>query len=320
MLQNVYAAEIESTRVNPHIDPVLHIWGWEVPVYLFLGGLVAGLLVLSSLATLRKREEDMPTSARLLPLLSVPLLGVGMLALFLDLEYKLHVFRFYTTFQWSSPMSWGSWILLLVFAASGASALGVLEARNESWAAAILRLPFLRKIGRLARRNERRLAVLCASLGIALGIYTGILISAFAARPLWNSSVLGLLFLASGLSSGAALAALLARGEREKRSLVRIDLGLIIAEALLVALWLLGLGSSGEPGREALGLFFGGSYTAVFWLLVVGIGLALPILLELMELRGRWHSARVAPLLVLVGGLALRFVIVGAGQLSQVGG
>lgn len=29
---------IISGRMNPEIDPILHIWGWEIPLYLFLGG------------------------------------------------------------------------------------------------------------------------------------------------------------------------------------------------------------------------------------------------------------------------------------------
>ena len=39
--------EIVTSRANPMIDPTLHVWGWEVPVYLFLGGWVAGSMVLS---------------------------------------------------------------------------------------------------------------------------------------------------------------------------------------------------------------------------------------------------------------------------------
>ena len=31
--------ELTTTRHNPLIDPSLHVWGWEIPVYLFLGGL-----------------------------------------------------------------------------------------------------------------------------------------------------------------------------------------------------------------------------------------------------------------------------------------
>jgi protein NrfD len=30
-----------SGRMNPHIDPTLGFWGWEIPLYLFLGGLAA---------------------------------------------------------------------------------------------------------------------------------------------------------------------------------------------------------------------------------------------------------------------------------------
>ena len=34
--------ELVNTRHNPMIDPAMHIWGWEIPVYLFLGGLRDG--------------------------------------------------------------------------------------------------------------------------------------------------------------------------------------------------------------------------------------------------------------------------------------
>ena len=43
-----------------------------------------------------------------------------------------------------------------------------------------------------------------------LGVYTAILLSAFSARPFWNTGVLAPLFLVSGLSTAAALVALLA--------------------------------------------------------------------------------------------------------------
>ena len=39
--------EITSTRHNPMVDPVLSVWGWEIPVYLFVGGLVAGMMILA---------------------------------------------------------------------------------------------------------------------------------------------------------------------------------------------------------------------------------------------------------------------------------
>ena len=39
--------EITTTRHNPQIDPFTQVWGWEIPVYLFLGGLVAGMMIIS---------------------------------------------------------------------------------------------------------------------------------------------------------------------------------------------------------------------------------------------------------------------------------
>ena len=50
-----------------------------------------------------------------------------MLALFLDLEFKKHVYRFYLAFLPSSPMSWGSWILILVYPAALLLGLGSLD-------------------------------------------------------------------------------------------------------------------------------------------------------------------------------------------------
>jgi len=55
----------------------------------------------------------------------------------------------------------------------------------------------------------------------------------------------------------------------------------------------------------------------VFWVLFVGIGLVIPLLLELLEMRGIAKSiAIIAPVLVLIGGYALRQVMIDVGQAS----
>ena len=48
-------------------------------------------------------------------MLALGAISLGMLALFLDLEHKLYVWRLYLTFKPLSPMSWGAWILMLVY-------------------------------------------------------------------------------------------------------------------------------------------------------------------------------------------------------------
>jgi protein NrfD len=136
--------EITTTRHNPGIDPSLHVWGWEIPLYLFLGGMVAGMMVLAGQAMLRtaKGEDTGRFFSIQTPLLGFILLNVGMLALLLDLAHPLYVWAIYITFQPLSPMSWGSWVLLIVYAILLASALVRLP---ESWPWLGGRVPLLQK-------------------------------------------------------------------------------------------------------------------------------------------------------------------------------
>ncbi|HET9212506.1 MAG TPA: NrfD/PsrC family molybdoenzyme membrane anchor subunit [Thermoanaerobaculia bacterium] len=306
--------ELTVHRSNPLVDPSLHVWGWEIPVYLFLGGLVAGMMILAGLALLGGRHRDPRAAYRLLPGLGLALLSAGMLALFLDLEHKLFVWRLYTTFQPTSPMSWGAWILLLVYPAL---TLSLLLAPPPALARRVPALPGLSR--RLAARPGliRWVGTVDVALGAMLGIYTGILLSSLGARPLWNSALLGPLFLVSGLSSAAAFAHLLSRDRTESERLLRTDNGLLAGELALFLLFFLGLLSAARAQAEAARLFLGGPYTAVFWVLVVGAGIVIPLFLQLLAARHRIGHTAVAPLLVIAGGLALRFVIVYAGQMSH---
>ena len=47
--------EFLTTRHNPMVDPALHVWGWEIPVYLFLGGWVAGSMIIAGYFARRGR-------------------------------------------------------------------------------------------------------------------------------------------------------------------------------------------------------------------------------------------------------------------------
>ena len=136
--------ELDIARHSRLIDPQLHVWGWEIPVYLFLGGMAAGLMIVTSLLALRREERS--GAARWLAFASPGLVSIGMGALFLDLAHKAHVWRFYLAFRWSSPMSWGAWILLIVYPVSLLVALaGLDEARGGA-----------RRVGRRSARARRR--------------------------------------------------------------------------------------------------------------------------------------------------------------------
>ena len=119
------------------------------------------------------------------------------------------------------------------------------------------------------------------------------------------------------MSTSAALIVLIARQKSEKELFTGLDLVLIFAEIALVALMLISLASGSGQHIDALQIIMGGSYTLPFWVLFVGIGLVIPALLEILEISGVNKSlAMLAPVLVLVGGYALRQVVLDAGQES----
>ncbi len=308
--------ELTTTRNNPMIDPSLRIWGGEIAIYLFLGGLVAGIMMISGYFIFRGRHREVECSCLRMPALSIVLLSVGMLALFLDLEHKLFFWRMYATFKPASPMSWGSWILLLVYPALAAN----LVIRPPVWLSALA--PSLSRLSERLHASPgtiRSIAVLNMAIGAALGIYTGILLSAFGARPLWNSAVLSILFLVSGLSTAAALVHLLARDRYERELLARADIGFLATELVVILLFLIGLLSSTRVHIEAAQLLISGSYAPAFWVFVIGLGIVVPLLIQPLAVTHRIAHTPVAPILVISGGLILRYVIVFAGQASHWG-
>jgi formate-dependent nitrite reductase membrane component NrfD len=307
--------EFTTTRQNPLIDPTMHIWHAEIPLYLFLGGLVAGVMVIGGLWLLRRPEGPRSRALALLPWAAPVLLSLGMLFLWLDLENRFNAFRFYLAFQAGSPMSWGSWILLAVYPASLGLAWHTTPADLKATVRGRLRDPrWLAAMDRWLASRARGLALASVVLGAALGIYTGVLLGTLAARPLWNSAILGPLFLVSGLSTGAAFMLFSRLDGGERRTLARADLWLIGVELFLIAIWITGLLSGGAAARAAAGTLLGGSYTAAFWTLVVAVGLVTPLVAEWIELRRGEVPGRFAAGLVLVGGLALRWIVVFAGQ------
>lgn len=305
---------IVSGRMNPNIDPHLHIWHWQIPLYLFLGGLAAGLLFFVALFVIQGKEDKYPTATKLATLVVPFLLILGLFALFLDLKHKLFFWRLYTTVRLESPMGWGAWTLMIITPLS------------MIWAAMNIRLVFpnwkwpfkwLDQLETFFIKNKKILAWVTIFYALILGVYTGILFSAFNARPLWNTSILGPLFLTSGLSSGAALIILMSKNHDERLAFAKIDLLLIGIEIFLIVHMFMGFLASTQVQIDAANLFLGGPYTAPFWVFVVGLGLVLPALLEIMELAKIKIPAFIPALLVLMGGVILRFIIANAGQLSR---
>ena len=296
------------------IDPALQIWGADVAVYLFLGGLVAGMMVILGYFLFKGRHKELRCSCALLPGLGIILLSAGMFALFLDLEHRWQFWRMYVTFKPASPMSWGSWILLLVYP----SLLAALLLRLPEPAKKAL--PFLRKAAEGALEKPglvRAIGIANIALGGMLGIYTGILLSTLGARPLWNSPMLGFLFLVSGLSTAAAFVHLIARDPYERQLLARADNGFLGIELFVLVLFVVGLLTSTEVYIQAAHLILSGPYAPAFLVLVVGLGIVIPLLIQSLAVSHRIPHTPAAPVMVIAGGFVLRLVIVYAGQASH---
>lgn len=311
--------EVTTTRANPGIDPSLHAWGWEIVVYLFLGGLVAGIFILAAALEARSGEKPKGAALRLMPFGALALLSAGMLALWLDLAHKLWAWRFYMFFHESSPMSWGAWILVLIYPVGLLLGLGSMSDAQREWLR--VRTPtalkgLLETLAGWADRGRPAILATSVAMGILLGIYTGLLLGTMPSRIAWNSAVLGPLFLASGISTGAALLLLLPLEERERKTLVLWDALAILGELVLIALMLLGWSTSGQTGQWAAAQFLGGPYTAVFFSCVVVLGLLVPLAMEVVEAKRHLPFAVMIPVLILTGGLALRWVLLVAGQHS----
>ncbi len=305
---------IISGRDNLMVDPQLHIWHWPIPLYLFLGGMAAGILFFASLYYLRGKEQEYPTAVRKVPFIAPILLIIGLAALFIDLRHKAYFWQLYTTIRLQSPMNWGAWTLLVITTASVIwSALHIRDIfPNWDW-----KYKWLKVIEKFFNRYKKVLAWVILIYAIITGIYTGILLSAFNARPLWNTSVLGPLFLASGLSAGLAAIVLASKDPKERFFFTKLDLVVLGIELFLIIHMFMGFQASTQVQIEAAGLFLGGQYTMVFWIFVVFLGIILPAVLDLMELRGYHIPAMIPGVLVLFGSLIFRFVFVFAGQVSR---
>ncbi len=310
-------------------------WGLPVISYLFLAGLGAGALTVSASVLLRGGGGGFGgghfTLARYGALVApFPImLGTGLLIFELGSFEAGHWFKWLNLYRTInlSPMSIGTWLLTAFIGLS-------LIYAYTFWprdAAPGDRFDLVRKAA----------AWLGVPLGIAVAVYTGVLLGAMPARPFWNSPILALLFLISALSTGIAIIMLartvLRKGRFDNDSerqyhqsgylLTASDVLLIGFELMAIFLFLMFAHLTVGDVKYAVSvILFGGSLAPMFWIWVVLIGLLAPALIELFYVAPRllYHREFSAPrgvelavpVAVLVGGFMLRYVVVVAGQIT----
>jgi formate-dependent nitrite reductase membrane component NrfD len=330
-------------------------WNWIVVIYLFLAGVSAGAFAISALAYFigkETHERIVRIGAYIAPF---PVL-IGTLCLIYDLERPHLFWKLFLTFQLSSVMSIGAWLLLLftlisflhfyIWLPEDFDFLAILQWLPPRFAEmTIIKtikssrfLPFLGREKLLQWRGW--VALVGILLSICVGIYTGVLLGALVARPFWNNPILPLLFLLSAMKTGIASILLVGffligfkkmKQEEMDASELLIhftDLILVVLCIIAVFLFIFGLCVSTKSSCEAVKLIMGGEFTLPFWLLVVGVGILLPLAIEVYELIPYYnrhaepgeHSPWISVIFatsVLVGGFVLRYVVIYAGQISQ---
>ncbi len=339
--------EFTTTRDNPGIDPVLNAWLVAVPIDLFVVAIAAGLMVLAGLHLLivRPTKPQPMATCTVGPMLGVILLSVGLTALFLKLSHKLYVWQLYLTFEPTAPISWGSYLMPLSY---GALLLNLVAHLPVTLPQLAERIPVLARIsGVIFARPSRVIALGAVNLGLgfSLGIYTGVMLSTLHARPLWNSPLLGPIFLISGLAAAAAVlhAVLVAVARNERRTakgkswidrLARWTGGskpdaaiapmlrwgivaFLTLQLVVIGLYFVGMLSAPDVSQRAVTLLLAGPQALLFWVLVVGVGTVAPLAMQLLEIGQKIRATIIPALLVLIGAFALRYVLVFAGQESH---
>ena len=312
--------------------PHVHVWGFPIAAYLFLGGLAAGILLFATIYYLRGKADEMPFTVKIAPIFTFMIIMVGLFLLVFDLHHKLYVWQLFMTVRMESPMSWGAWTLVGVSIFSLLWPLSYIDdietyLHERNWRKLDGVTNFIRnfihnwKIPHFIiltfRKYRTIFAYILLYLSVILGIYTGILLSAFNAHPLWNNSILGPLFLTSGVSTGSAFVMWLSNNKKERKLMSTIDMALIAVEIFFIIHMIMGMQAGPEAYKQAAHLFLGGEFTVIFWVVFVGFGLVLPFSLEALELKGFHIHPAVPALLVLLGGLLFRIIMVQAGQISE---
>jgi formate-dependent nitrite reductase membrane component NrfD len=273
-------------------------WHASYAVYFFVIGILAGLSFLSYGSWITPALRPLREKAAYI---SFALLGLGGLLLIADLSQPLRFLNvlnpLYLTF--TSPLAWGS---LNIVAFGICSILYILELKKGQDSA-----------------RGKLLAMVTAVLALGLPIYTGYDLSVHQSRPVWNTPVMPVLFVALAIASGSAVGALLAGGNQEAQKVLREYMLWSTAGVGVILVSILGTTNYGGSASE---LTFMILTTGTMGMLFIGVGFlagtAAPVaMLFLAHVRHQTTGLILAALLILIGSAALRYALLMGPQQLQ---
>jgi formate-dependent nitrite reductase membrane component NrfD len=273
-------------------------WHSAYAIYFFVVGILAGLSFLSYGSWLTPALRPLREKAAYL---SVVLLAVGGALLISDLSQPM---RFLNTLnplymRFTSPLAWGA----LNIAAFGiCSVLYILALRSGD------------------EQRGKLLALVTAALALGLPIYTGFDLSVHQSRPVWNTPVMPVLFVALAIASGSAVGSLLAGANDAAQRVLREYMLWSTAAVGVVLVAILGTTNYGGSAEElTFQILTSGTMGMIFVGLGILAGIAAPVTLLLLAPVGKppQGTLMISALLILVGSAALRYAILMAPQQLQ---
>ena len=294
-------------------------WGAPIWLYLWLAGMAGGAYFGAFLAERLGAGGDSGL-LRMATYLGIPLATSGVALLLIDLGQPLRFWHLMTSFNVMSPMSMGTWILLIW--------VGIAVVLVIAWRAE-------RHLAEPASRNVRRTIEVLTWVNFIFAVllmsYTGVLL-AISNQPMWAGTLLlPALFVTSAVSTGIAILVftiLITRNpwkipSRMLSRLVEADAVVILIELVVLVGYVIWLTNGVMPGtHEAMKLLTTGVLAARFWLGVVLLALLIPLGLNIahwgkdMEAKKSiWGAAVASSACVLLGALVLRGVMVIGGQI-----
>lgn len=291
-------------------------WTWLPAIYLFLGGMSAGCMLSVALLRLAKPGRFSKTIA-VGTWVSVIGLAAGLVALVAEVEKPFQAVIMFKSFV--NPMSWmtiGAWILFVSFFVFALFAVFSTPALTS-------RVGFL---GRAAKRGSAVFAALSIPFAVGVAVYTGILLSAAPAIPLWDTWLLPALFTVSAFDTGVAAVIIVLVFVEKDESATKIKtlfegatVVLVAIEAAVLSVFMSTMAGGSLTQAMSASVITEGELSVAFWGLIVAVGLAVPFIAAVSQLfmaRKGVHSVWISTAgsaCALAGGFALRYIILVAG-------
>jgi sulfite dehydrogenase (quinone) subunit SoeC len=158
---------------------------------------------------------------------------------------------------------------------------------------------------------------LAGTMAFAITLYTGIILKNVKGVPFWNSALLPVLFIVCGVLGGFGLAVVIALNGGDI-NLAAAETGsrwLLIANALLIAIYLWRASKRESVGRQSVLEQIRGQSAPVFWIGIIILGIVIPLSIAISGLIGEVSSALLIAAVIceIIGGLALRYCVLKAG-------